>query len=115
MTACATQCAIYEQCTSKQLQHLQCLERVKKARPLIEYQLDTTRHNDTGSVQVNKTKYEGRPNKGDETARNVSSTSRVDLCGDVERGHVVNHRSIGLVTLMFFSIVCIVTVAGMRK
>jgi len=56
--------------------------------------------------------------RADETetgAKNNSSASGADLRADVIGGYVVSHRSIGLVTSVFFATVCTVVVTGMRK
>lgn len=97
-------CCYEEQCTSKQIQHLQSPESAQ-ARPVVEF------HCDTRQRACNRKPNEIRVKR----RKPFSSASRADLCADVKRGHVVSHRSIGFIASMFFSIVCTVTVTRMRK
>jgi hypothetical protein len=108
-------CAVHEeQCTNKQVQHLQSAQ----ARPLVGFYCDTAHgHDDTRQYVCKR-----EPNtRADETetnrtgVKNNSSASGADLRADVIGGYVVGHRSIGLVTSVFFATVCTVAVTGMRK
>lgn len=66
-----------------------------------------------GNLCVNENQIRG--NETETGAKDNSSTSGADLRADVIDGYVVSHRSIGLVTSVFFATVCTVAVTGMRK
>jgi len=105
-------CAVHEeQCTSKQLQHLQSAQ----ARPLVEFYCDTAQSHDDTRQSVCKREPNTRADETETGARDNSSASGADLRADVIGGYVVSHRSIGLVTSVFFATVCTVAVTGMRK
>jgi hypothetical protein len=97
--------AVQEHCTVNNYSIYKALNARKLGRLS---NLNATRHDKLCAC-------ERKPNtKGEETTRDISPASRADLRTDVKRAHVVSHLSIGLVTV-FFSMVCTVTVAGMRE
>ena len=98
-------CCAQEHCTVNNYSIYKALNACQLGR-LLNFNVTRT----SGCVRANENQIRG----GEETTREVSSASRADLRADVKRAHVVSHLSIDLVTV-FFSIVCTVTVAGMRK